>query len=237
MSAKNNKYFDAAILISIITSMLYIFGWTYWDSYYKYFGINHQLVDIDFYQIISSTWLYFLAVIFLLHLLFGFEFIEANTIEEMKVSYNNALQLFLLIGIIFSVNAFSFKWYIHIPLVLVMMILSHYSEKKFEKKYFFFGNIILKSRLIKYLTFIIIFFFTLLFYNYLGEYHANKLANGSFGNRLEIVTVEDMGIPTQVYFIVYSKSKYFIAYREKKNNELKVVAIDNSLIKKVTFIK
>lgn len=237
MNVESKKYFDAAIIISIITSMLYIFGWTYWDSYYKYFGINHQLIDIDFYQIISSTWLYILAVIFALHWFLGFEFIEANSIDDMKVSYNNAWQLLILICFILSINVFSFKWYIHIPLALLLMVASHFAVVKFEKKYFFFGKAFFKSRLTKYLTLIIFFLVTLMFYNYLGEYHANKLANGNFGNKIAITTIENIEIPTPVYFIAYSKNKYFVCYRVLKSNELKVVAIDNSLIKNVEFIK
>lgn len=46
----SSRMLDAAVILTVASAILYVFGWKYWTTYFNYFGIDNQFITLSFSQ-------------------------------------------------------------------------------------------------------------------------------------------------------------------------------------------
>lgn len=85
------KTIDAAVILSIITGGLYVVGWSYWWTYFKYFGIRSNQINLSLYEVIVTTWWILLPLI-LFYLLMEY-LTDVEKMDESKLYVSSILLL------------------------------------------------------------------------------------------------------------------------------------------------
>lgn len=95
-------FLDAAVILTLVTSALYILGWVYWISYFKFFGISRDFINIPFEQIISTTWIIGFGAIIALITFFGYYIFDINNTKDYSFELSNILVFVGFLGGVFT---------------------------------------------------------------------------------------------------------------------------------------
>lgn len=137
----SNKIYDSAILIAIVSSILYFCGFTYFRSYYSTFSKHYILIPKEYHEISEYITVGFFSFAVLLIIIILFNIILEKTSPHDKkhkcylMDFFNILPLFLveiyiLIG--FFENNIKIIFIIFITLLLFLAILKFKKEKSYD---------------------------------------------------------------------------------------------------------
>jgi hypothetical protein len=95
---ESSRFWDAAVLITLRTSLLYVLGYAYWSAYYSYFGISREFFDLSLDQVVStSTWSFgFIFLSFILILSADFEIFDKK-FSEISFSLKQLQSLIIIL--------------------------------------------------------------------------------------------------------------------------------------------
>jgi len=226
-----SKLFDTAILITGCTGVMYVLGWAYWDSYFYYFGIDKKFIDLSFHQIIATTWL--IAIILLFYSLSVLvEYMDFES-KQIAISFWFLLVVISILAVVFYFFRSFFTpmgFYFSILIIsgLFGFAIAIYKKKKVKIS---FNNLRQLSGLL-----FVLFLLLWISYSVAGYYNAWSLAKGR-GNRIQFQLSEKNDLPKELYFITYSENKYFVCTKREGDRKPRVFAIENSKVLKAEIIK
>lgn len=230
----NSHFWDAAVIITIGTSVMYLLGWTYWFNYFKYFGIGQEFIDFNFERIISTTWMLGFSFIFVIIILMGLDISNYNKFKDSYIKIKNiALILLIFLGFFTGLyfDYFSYPWIIIITIgVLIISI--------FMEGHPFFAKQIDMRRLKNYsfLILVTVLFSLIIVYGASGERRAELQAKSLTGTKIILETSSGWQSPTNAIFITHMNNKYFIYNSTNPNFPPEIFIIEDSHVSKAILL-
>jgi hypothetical protein len=229
-------FLDAAIIFTIVTSILYILGWVYWVSYYKFFGISSDFINIPFEQIVSTTWIIGLGAIIALISLIGLYIFDINNTEDYSFELSNIITfLSFLGGVLAVIYYYKNIWLSFVVIIPILVILYLASKTKLFNYTIIFGKFYQKksTRLCIILLIFFIFFFT---YSYMGE-QAAEIQSKSHNTKIILETTGGWQSPKDAFLIAHMDNKYFIYNSSNDSFAPEVFIIEDAQVSKVTLLR
>ncbi len=241
--ANGNNFIDAAVFITMVTGAMYLLGFTYWVSFFRYFGIDKEFIDLGFEQMISTTWVFGLASIVAFLIFIGFDIFDIKKIEDYSYGIRNIIYFsYFMIGFVLIISFFlNYLSALHIIILffvamLILVILRYLDKRKpFFEKRIGFGKILHKKSN-QFIIFIIILMSFVIIYFAFGIYSAEMRANHQNGARIILETSGGWQSPKDAVFITHMNNKYFIYNISNNNSNREVYIIEDSQTTKVILL-
>jgi hypothetical protein len=215
---KLSSFFNATIVLGIVTAYLYVFGSIYWLAYFSSFGVA-KFRDLSFEETISSSWLFTFTVVF--PVLFQVFFYRKS---DIAVGY----LLFIFIMPTLFATAWYYtnnNWIILFALLSSVLLLIPWAN---FLKYKFTLN-----TNICFCLATIFFLFSMILAIILGEGCAKRLLrkDESHYNTITLTVEGDIQPPKNAIFLAHMSGKYIIYPRFQINKESsKTIVIEDSRV-------
>lgn len=249
---------DLAVIVTVVTGMLYAIGWANWKIYFVYFNVTAIQVNLPFHEVIASTW-WLLMPLLLSYILIGY----LTDVRYLKGSRKSTkLVIFLMnsfmsskITLLFSLISFVIGSYLMInnelnPFIIMQgsyfLILGTNHELTFYigflsvilsvliMSFYFVGEKINKN----YNVFNFIALFTAaLFINLLSGYvNADRVAKGTDGYLITIDHKKEI-FSVQNHVLISHINGFFLVYSPNDNlSNIKPIIFNESEIQRATLI-
>ena len=216
---------DIAVLFTLGTSLMYLLGWTYWKSFFWYFGISQEFIDLSFEQIISTTWRVGFTI------LFTFVFLVSRILDE-NIKRTDIFLFLVAIFYIYLLDKITLLYALGLLLVFFIIIHLVPSVPFFQKEIS-----IKKMKKTGWVLILIFAIFVLMFfYNNYGKLDAEKIHTNNT-TRIIVETSEGWQTPQNAFLISHMDGKYFIYNSNSQNLTREVFIIEDSRVTKVTLLK
>lgn len=235
VSATRIVALDTAILLTLCSSLLYILGWTYWDSFFKYFGVSIEFADVNFNQIVATTWWIVVPFIFFL-LQFDYGVVKSGNLNQLSIRIHNIL---IITSFIFGAVAFILSlpfWVLATgvlsgSIVIALCIeLFHLDQKRIQLGSFVQTK---HQRLVILFIFIIV---AILIYSYLGHHRAKLLSKGqNTAQRITIKSTSGGILIKDAIFVSHMDSKYFVCSPTLKDERPELLIIEDNQVESVSI--
>lgn len=226
---------DTAVLLTLGSGLLYILGWTYWSSFFQYFGVTIEFADIGFNQIVASTWwLAFPFIMFLFEL--EPDALETGDLNKLSIRVHNVLLVALGIagGITFSLDL-PF-WAVLSASVIAFAVFMVCSLRfQLERKRLPLGRFV-RTKHQRLLLFFLFLSVAILVYSQLGRHHAKLRAEGRSTDRRITIKASSGGILHKDAILVsHMDGKYFICKPIPEGGTPELLIIEDGEIESVTI--
>lgn len=209
------KTIDAAVILSIITGGLYVVGWAYWWTYFNYFGISSNQIDLSLQEVIVTTWWILLPLIIFFLLMEYLTDVENMDESKWYVSFIIKLMnkfmkkfrtvvyssLLILAGatiVLFCGTENTPLIFSLLTIIISMVMISIY----------FVGEVLNKDYNSKNILILLVM---ASFYNiYSGFVKADRISNGIDGNKISFVHKNNESSFEKYIFISYMNGVYYV---------------------------
>jgi len=236
------KTIDAAVILSIITGSLYVVGWSYWWTYFKYFGIRSNQINLSLYEVIVTTWWVLLPLI-LFYLLMEY-LTDVERMDESNLYVSSILVLMnnfmgtnasiIYSLILLSLGAFLVVTYGTEGLVLITSLLIVIASI-FIISIYFVGESLNNNFSIKN---ILLLLSLSSFYNVFSGYIvADRISNGNSGHKISIEHKSEELTFDDYIFISYMNGVYYIHKPKSERDIFSTIMIHEGNIESAKLSK
>ena len=227
LNGLKNNYFEPAFFIAAITSSLYFFGYTYYNSFFSRLSIPLKFLNVstDNYIIIGLQ-----PILLLFGFFFAFFIVWSKPPKTLLRSFlgNSLLYIFIIIGICYH---WEFKNYLSIGMYLIFLILTiRITIQKRSFAYDFYKG----DWNLRFIVILVVLFGILMFADFNGNNDAENLIKGSGKDSLEIQLMlkDNNNIQFQnktLILIMLQNNNYYIVEKNEtapKNPKLYIIPSD-----------
>lgn len=226
---------DIALIVSLASAAFYSLGWTYWQSYFGYFGIAADFIDLDFTRILATTW--FLALLVLPYLApddivgtLSSERADTVVIRGYDLSFSiGGLTAFL---VTLAWGDFSLKMFGSV--FVVVCLLASLLLRKYWNVPLRVGSALLGDRSARILTLATAFLLLQLTYALIGRQRATHLAEGVTGPRMTLAVEAGPQPATQLILVAHMKNRYFLCAPTPSGQKPEILVIPDSRVVRAT---
>jgi len=236
------KTIDAAVILSIITGGLYVVGWSYWWTYFKYFGIRSNQINLSLYEVIVTTWWILLPLILFYFLM---EYLKDVDLMVLSKRYESSI-IFLMDNFMSTNISILYSFILLILSSLIVVICSTEGvllitsllimvTSNFIISIYFVGESINKRYSIKN---ILLLLSLASFYNvFSGFIVADRVSNGSSGHKISIDHKnEELSVDNYI-FISYMNGVYYVHEPKSERYIFNTLMIHEGNIESAKLIK
>ena len=206
---------DVAAALTTASALLYLLGHVFWKAYYAEFGVDPSLLELGVQEMLATSSLWLLAVVFVAGMPWWFRLIDRDL---GPVTFGDLLLPFVMVSLPLTVYYYVPRWWALLLALLAIVPLTAMLSRALGR----FANervtTCLKWSPRSGLTVVVCSLVVLLcVYQAMGRVLARSVMRGAasvqsdgMGMMIRLHVAQDMSLPQQAVLIGHMKDKYFI---------------------------